>query len=129
MDYIAVIIAGFAGYAFGAAWYSLLGGRWRDAVGLSAEDVRPSRNISAFVIALVANIVVAGIMRHIFVSAGVADPVAGLVGGFGLGAFVAGAYILTNYSFARASGALKAIDIGHAAGSAAVIGLALGLMQ
>lgn len=128
MNYIAIPIAGLAGYAFGAAWYSLLGPRWQRAVGLTAEEVKPSRNISAFVIALVANIVVAGIMAHVFETAGVADPLAGLVGGFGLGAFVAGSYILVNYSFARAPGALKAIDIGHAAGSAAIIGLALGLM-
>lgn len=129
MEYVVVIIAGFAGYAFGAVWYGLLGPKWREAVGLSAEDVRPSSNLPAYMIGIVANVLVAGMMRHVFATSGVAGPLAAAVSGLGLGLFMVGAYIALNYAFARRPLALSLIDIGHAAGSAMVIALALDVLR
>ena len=128
MEFVTVLIAGIAGYVFGAVWYGVLGRHWQAAAGLTAEDVRPGRNILAYIIALICNIVVAGMMRHVFVASGVYGALPGLVSGFGLGAFIAGAYLMMAYTFSRQTGALKMIDIGHAAGSGAAIGLALGLL-
>ena len=129
MDYVIVVIAGVAGYAFGALWYGLLGARWQAEVGLTAEEVKPSGNLGPYILGVVANIIVAGMMRHVFVAAGVAGPLAAAVSGLGVGLFFAGSYIAINYAFARRSMALSLIDIGHAAGSATVIGLALGLLN
>ena len=128
MDFINVIIAGIAGYAFGAAWYGILGKQWQAATGLTADDVKPANNISAYIIGIVCNIIIAGMMRHIFVASGVAGLTNSVVSGLGLGLFIAGAFLMINYSFAKRSSALKWIDIGHAAGVGAVIGAALSFL-
>lgn len=128
MDFIYVIIAGFIGYAFGALWYGILGKHWQAAAGLTAEEVAPANNISAYIIGLICNIVIAGMMRHIFVASGVAGMTNSIVSGLGLGLFIAGAFLMINYSFAKRSTAMKLIDIGHAAGVGAVIGAALNFL-
>ena len=128
MEFVYVLIAGFAGYVFGAVWYGLLGEKWRQATGLSEEDVKPSNNVKAYVFGVIANILVAGMIRHIFVSSGVEGPLNAAVSGFGLGAFIAGSYLALNYAFARRPASLSAIDIGHAAGSATVIAVTLDLL-
>ncbi len=122
MDFINVIIAGIAGYAFGAVWYGILGKQWQAATGLTAEDVKPANNISAYIIGIICNILIAGMMRHIFVASGVAGLSNSIVSGLGLGLFIAGAFLMINYSFAHRTAALKWIDIGHAAGVGAVVG-------
>ena len=128
MDFTNVIIAGIAGYAFGAVWYGILGKQWQAATGLTADDVKPSNNISAYIIGIVCSIVIAGMMRHIFVASGVAGLANSVVSGLGLGIFIAGAFLMINYSFAKRSSTLKWIDIGHAAGVGAVIGAALSFL-
>lgn len=128
MDFVNVIFAGVAGYAFGAVWYGLLGKQWQAATGLTAEDVKPANNISAYIVGVICNVVIAGMMRHIFVASGVVGLTNSVVSGLGLGLFIAGAFLMINYSFAKRSAALKWIDIGHAAGVGAVIGGALSLL-
>lgn len=128
MDYLYVLIAGLAGYVFGAVWYGVLGRRWQAEVGLGPEDVKPANSVGAYVVALIGNVVVAGMMRHVFASAGVAGTVNAAVSGLGLGLFVAGAYLTINYGFAKRSRTLTLIDVGHAAGSATVIGVALDIL-
>ena len=128
MDFINVIIAGIAGYAFGAVWYGILGKQWQAATGLTADDVKPSNNISAYIIGIVCNIVIAGMMRHIFVASGVAGLANSVVSGLGLCLFIAGAFLMINYSFTKRSLTLKWIDIGHAAGVGVVIGAALSFL-
>ena len=128
MDYLIVIGAGLIGYAFGAVWYGVLGRQWQRAVGLSDEEVKPANSKGAYIFALVANILIAGMMRHIFATSGVYGAGLGAISGFGLGLFIAGAYLALNYSFARRPMSLRLIDIGHATGSATVIGAFLGAM-
>lgn len=128
MEFIIVIGAGLIGYVFGAIWYGVLGRKWQDAVGLSADEVKPANSIGAYVCALIANIVIAGMMRHIFATSGVYGMGLGAISGFGLGLFIAGSYLALNYSFAKRPMSLRVIDIGHAAGSATVIGAFLGAM-
>ena len=129
MDYLIVVAAGIAGYVFGAIWYTALGEKWRQATGLSEEEVKPANNVAAFATAFVVNILIAGMIRHIFVSSGVAGPLNAAVSGFGLGLFIGGAYLALNYAFARRPLALRLIDIGHAAGSATVIAVTLDLLS
>jgi hypothetical protein len=128
MDYLIVIGAAAAGFIFSAVWYTVLGKAWQAEVGLSDEDVKLAKAKGAYVIAIVAAIGVSGILRHVFVGAGLYGPGAGLTSGLGIGLFVAGAYIGLNYAFAQRSLKLALIDIGNAAGSCATIGLVLGLL-
>lgn len=128
MDFLIVIGAGLIGYAFGAVWYGALGHIWRNAAGLTAEEVKPANNVGAYVCALVANIVIAGTMWHILTASGVYGVWSGALSGLGLGLLIAGSYLMLNYTFAKRSMSLRLIDIGHAAGSAAAIGAFLGAM-
>ncbi|MEM7545711.1 MAG: DUF1761 domain-containing protein [Pseudomonadota bacterium] len=125
MEYAYVVLAGVAGYVFGAIWYGALGKRWQAEVGLSPEDVKPASNVSAYLVALLGNLLVAGMMRHIFVTSGVDGTLNAAVSGLGLGLFIAGSYLMLNYAFAKRSTVLSLIDIGHAAGSATVIAVVL----
>lgn len=102
-----------------------LGARWRAETGLSAAEASPGANKGAFAVGIVANIVIAGMTRHIFAAAGVEGIVAGAVSGLGLGLFVGGSFLALNYAFAKRSRALALIDIGHATGVGAVIGAVL----
>lgn len=128
MDFIYVIVAGFAGYIFGAVWYGILGKQWQAAAGMTSDEVKPANNISAYIVGVLCNIVIAGMMRHIFVASGIAGLTNSIVSGLGLGLFIAGAFLMINYSFAKRPSALKWIDIGHAAGVGAVIGAALNFL-
>lgn len=128
MDYLYVIIAGLAGYIFGAVWYGALGKQWRAETGLTDEDVKPANSAAAYITGLICNILIAGMMRHIFVASGVAGLTNSIVSGLGLGLFIGGAFLMINYSFAKRSTTLKWIDIGHAAGVGATIGAALSFL-
>ena len=128
MDYIYVIIAGLAGYVFGAIWYGVLGKIWQAETGLSDEDVKPANSAAAYIVGLICNVLIAGMMRHIFVTSGVDGLWNSIVSGIGLGFFIGGAFLMINYSFAKRSSTLKAIDIGHAAGVGVVIGAALNFL-
>lgn len=128
MDYVIVLGAAAAGFIFSALWYTVFGKAWQAEVGLSDDDVKPANAKGAYIIAVIAAIVVSGILRHIFVGAGLYGPGAGLISGLGVGLFVAGAYISLNYAFAQRSVKLMLIDVGNAAGSCASIGLVLGLL-
>lgn len=128
MEFIIVIGAGLIGYVFGAVWYGALGRKWQAAVGLSAEEVKPANSAGAYVCALIANIIIAGMMRHIFATSGVFGVGLGAISGLGLGLFIAGSYLMLNYTFAKRPMSLRLIDIGHAAGSATVMGAFLGAM-
>lgn len=123
---ISVIIAAIASYAFGAVWYMLLAKPWMAAAGLSEETVNRS-NPLPYIISFVAAILVAGMMRHIFVMSEISTAWVGLMSGLGLGLFVATPWIMTNYGFSQRPFALTIIDGGYATIGCAIIGLVLGM--
>ncbi|MGB0505238.1 MAG: DUF1761 domain-containing protein [Pikeienuella sp.] len=128
MDYVIVLGAAAAGFVFSAVWYTIFGKAWQAEVGLSDDDVKPAKAKGAYAVAIIAAIVVSGVLRHVFVGAGLYGAGAGLIGGLGVGLFIAGAYIGLNYAFAQRSLKLAMIDIGNAGGSCGAIGLVLGLL-
>lgn len=72
VDWIAVLIAAAAGYAIGAAWYMTLSKPWMAAAGLTEEMINGESGKPSpmpFVIAAIANIVMAmmlfGILEHV----------------------------------------------------------------
>ncbi|MFT4716681.1 MAG: hypothetical protein ACI861_002526 [Paracoccaceae bacterium] len=77
MEYVGVIVAAVASYAFGAAWYMILGKQWMEAAGISAEDVN-KKNPTPFIISFVMTLLVAGMMRHAFEQAGITTASEGL---------------------------------------------------
>ncbi len=124
-----VLISAIAGYAFGAVWYMVLSKQWVTATGIEVDANGKPVNTSPlpFIVAFISALVVAGMMRHIFVMAGIDTVGKGLTTGLGLGLFVAAPWIVNNVMFGDRDKSLIWIDGGYAAGGCAVIGLVLAL--
>jgi len=63
INFIGVLLGAIAGFAFGAAYYTLLGKHWLDAIGKSEEDVKGRSAVpfvTSFVSLLVMGCVLAG---------------------------------------------------------------------
>jgi hypothetical protein len=62
MNYLAILIAAAAGFAFGAAYYMSLSRQWLAAVGKTKEDIAGKRSATPFIISIVALVVMAWIL-------------------------------------------------------------------
>ncbi|MEM8791228.1 MAG: DUF1761 domain-containing protein [Pseudomonadota bacterium] len=127
MDILAIVLAAVAGFASGAVWYMINGARWMEATGRTKEDIEADKSPLPFIIAFLASLVTAAVMRHVFVTAGVAGFGAGLTTGLGVGLLIIAPWILTNYAFAGRPKALWWIDAGHVVLASSSIGTVLGL--
>ena len=125
MGIVSVLIAAITAYAFGAVYYMVLAKPWMAASGVTQEQARDGSKMP-FVISGVMVILVAGMMRHIFVQAGIDDLNKGLITGFGLGAFIAAPWIVTNYAYGMRPRMLTVIDGGYATIGCTLMGLVLG---
>ena len=123
---VAVLVAAIAAFAFGAAYYTLLGKQWMDAVGFTEERVK-DRSAKPFVISgiglLVTGSVLAGhFARHAdeIMSAGHAIESAVVLW---LGFIVTSTS--TNYAFQGAKPKLTVLDCGHWLGVLVIQGLVI----
>ena len=115
MNYLSIVVAALAGFGVGAIWYMVLGTAWLDALGKTEDDIKGSGAAQAmpFIIALVADLVMAimlaGLMGHL----GDVSVRGGLISGF----FIWVGFVITtmgvNHAFSGASPKLTAIDGGH----------------
>ncbi len=129
MELINVIVAAATGYAFGAFWYMRFAKQWIAATGIAVDaDGQPlNKSVTPFILAGIAMLVVAGMMRHMFGMAGIDTILKGLVSGFGLGAFIALPWIVINYAYADRPRMLTYIDGGYAVIGSTIIGTVLAL--
>lgn len=130
MQFIAVILAAAVAYGFGAFWYIRMAKPWALAAGLTLDqNGRPQGNGSPlpFVIGALAEILVAGMMRHIFVQANMTGLVEGLMGGFGIGAFLITPWVAMNYAFAGRPFKLTMLDGVNSVVGCTLMGLVLSL--
>jgi hypothetical protein len=134
INYVAVVVAAVVAWLASAAWYMSLGGIYRAALGITADQAAADRNkpgaFLPFIYAFVANLIVAWML-------------AGVVGHLGPGqvtpkntvvsaAFLWFGFILTtlfvNYSFHGRSVRLIAIDAGNWLLELLVMGAVIGVM-
>ena len=130
MGVLSVIIAAAAAWLFGAAYYMSLSKPWIEASGIAVDESgRPADGATPlpFVLSAICMILVAGMMRHIFLMAGIATPGAGLVGGLGIGLFFIAPWIMINNAYAMRPFRLTLIDGGYAVAGCAIIGAVLTL--
>lgn len=127
MGFLSVIVGAAAAWIFGAVWYGVMGKAWMAAAGLTEETI-DRKNYVAFIGSFLCTVLVAGMMRHTFVSAGIDTFGKGLMTGLGLGAFIATPWLVTNYLFAQRPAALMVIDGVYATVGCAMIGMALVLI-
>ena len=131
VDFLNILAATVGTYALGAVYYMTLSKRWLAATGLAlgpnGRPVGGDNGVKPFVVGFFCTLVVAGMMAHIFRMAGIATPAAGIVAGFGIGAFFITPWVVLNYTYSMRSTALKVIDGGYAIIGCTVMGLILTL--
>jgi Protein of unknown function (DUF1761) len=133
INYLAVAVAGIAGWFAGAGWYGVLGNQWLAALGWTKADIagpdgKPQMPMGPMVLSVIANLIMAlmlaGVVAHIVPRP---TPVAGAVSG----ALVWFGFVVTtmavNNAFAKRTLALTLIDGGHWLMVLVVQGVVLGL--
>jgi hypothetical protein len=109
MEFLNVIAAAVAAFAFGAVWYIAMSKPWMAASGVTEEQQKASGPLP-FVVGLVAMVLVAGMMRHLLGASGVTTIGGGAIAGFGIGAFFITPWVAMNYAFGLRKPALSVID-------------------
>ncbi|PHQ85367.1 MAG: hypothetical protein COB65_03275 [Thalassobium sp.] len=127
MGYLSVIVAAIAGFAFGAVWYMTLSKPWMEASGIKVgNDGRPEGGSPVpFILAFVAMLLVAGMMRHAFALADITTLGKGLVSGLGIGLFFISPWIMINNAYGMRPFKLTVIDAGYATFGCAIMGAVL----
>ena len=130
MEYVNVLAAGLGAFAFGAVWYMSMSKPWIAAAEIAVDaNGRPMGNGSMmpFVVGIVAMIVVAGMMRHVFAASGIVSIGGSVVAGVGIGAFLITPWVAMNYAFSMRKPALSVIDGVNAVVGCGIMGLILAL--
>ncbi|QGY00175.1 DUF1761 domain-containing protein [Roseovarius faecimaris] len=127
MELINVIVAAAAGFAFGAGWYMTLAKPWTEAAGIEVDENGRPVNESAgpYIMAAIAMLFVAGMMRHVFSLAGIDTIDKGLISGLGIGLFFISPWIMINNAYGGRPFKLTLIDGGYATFGCALIGAVL----
>jgi hypothetical protein len=128
MEILNVLVAAIAAVVAGAIWYSAFADRWIEASGVPiGDDGRPinAANPMIYVTALICTILVAGMMRHIFMLGGIDTLGKGLVAGLGIGLFLITPWMGIHYTFSARPMRLLALDGGYATLGCAIIGIVL----
>ena len=130
MEIINVLAAALGAFAFAAVWYIAMSKPWMAAAGIAVDaNGRPQGNGSMmpFVVGIVAMILVAGMMRHVFASAGIVTLGGSMLAGVGIGAFLITPWVSMNYAFSMRKPALSVIDGVNAVVGCGIMGFILGL--
>jgi hypothetical protein len=134
INYIAVLIAAFAAWGFGAAWYNLLATPWLAAQGKTPEqfeqEMKPHRGsprfYTPFVLAFVCNLIMAWVLAGMIAHLGPVTIRSATVSA----AFVWFGFVLTtmsvNYAFGGRKPLLTVIDGGHWLGALLIMGAVIG---
>ena len=108
MGFLAVIVAGIGG-----------------PLNAAGDAPANQKNPVPYITSIVGAIVVAGMMRHVFVLSGIDTLGEGLMSGFGIGLFLVTPWIATFYAFGARPFRLTLIDGGYATFGCTVIGTVL----
>jgi hypothetical protein len=132
IHWVAVIVAGMAGFMVGGVWYSALFGKiWMAARGVTPESMKDNKgNVGAmFGITFVLDLVMAFVLDHVFGTYGALTMSDALMvaGGIAIG-FVIPAMIV-NYLYQQAKRNLFLIDGGHWFAVFLVMGTVLKLLS
>ncbi len=130
INYLAIVIAAVAGFAWGSVYYISLSKQWLAAVGLTKEEVAGKRSPTPFIILIVALLlmgwVLAGSIGHL--GMGQVKAKNGIISALFIWVgFVVGP-IAVNYAFARRKPSLSVIDGIHWLGVLVIQGAIIGAM-
>jgi len=130
MDILNVLAAALGAFAFGAVWYMTMAKPWVAAAEIPVDaQGRPRGNgsVMPIVIGILAMIVPAGMMRHIFQMAAIDTIGKGVVAGAGICAFFITPWMAMNHAFSMRKSALTVIDSVNVIVGSTIMGLILTL--
>lgn len=113
MEFLNVLAAAIAAFAFGAVWYMTMSKPWMAAAKIEVDANGQPINggdKSPFVIGLVGMVLAAGMMRHILGMTGITEMGKALTAGLGIGLFSVMPWIAMNYAFGQRPFKLTLID-------------------
>lgn len=113
INWIAVVVAGVGGYAFGAVWYMTLSRPWLAAVERSKEELRARVGKSAFVVAALAQFVIAYALARVVAWHGAVTVSDAVVAALLIWLGFVLAPMLVNHGFQGARRSLTLIDATH----------------
>ncbi|NIZ11779.1 DUF1761 domain-containing protein [Phaeobacter sp. HF9A] len=130
MEFLSVIVATIAAFAAGAAYYGVLADPWMAAAGVPRDEngkPKGGQNPAIFAAAFVCQLVVAGMMSHVFALSSLETFAGGLMGGVGIGLFFITPWIALNNLYGMRPLRLTLIDGGYATLACTIIGIVLTL--
>jgi hypothetical protein len=131
-NYLAILVAAIAGFAFGAGWYTALGRQWLAARGLSEAEAKARTGPSPlpFIISFVALLIMAwmlsGILLHLARGGTALTVRSGMISGFFLWLGFVITTMAVNNAFEGERRALTVIDGAHWLGVLLIQGAILG---
>ncbi len=131
MELLSVFAAAAAAFVLGALYYMVLANPWMDAAKIPKDsDGKPEggQSPTVFVAAFVLQLVVAGMMRHVFSLSGIETPGAGVIAGMGVGLFFISPWIALNNMYGMRPLKLTLIDSGYATIACTAMGLILAVL-
>jgi uncharacterized protein DUF1761 len=130
LNYFAIMAAAVASFVFGGIWYSLLQRQWLEAVGLSPERIKERGGVGLYILAFVAQLVMAWMLAGVLLHLSRGGVAATIWSGIVSAAFIWLGFVITtmvvNYAFHGARHALTLIDGGHWLGTLLIQGAILG---
>jgi Protein of unknown function (DUF1761) len=127
MNYIAIVVAAIAAFAFGAVYYGVLSKQWLAAVGRSEADFRAA-GATPFMVSGIAELVMAwvlaGVIGHL--GTGMVTIRNGLISALFLWLGFVATTLVVNHAYQGAKRSLTLIDGGHWLGVLLVQGAIIG---
>lgn len=128
---LAILLATIGSFLFGGLWYGIFANAWMRAAGHAENDVKGAgarRNAIPFIVAFLAQLVMAWVLAGTIAHLGPVTTRAGIVtGAFVWLGFVATSLVV-NHAFQRARPMLTLIDGGHWLGVLLIQGAIIGAL-
>lgn len=130
MQFLSVIVAAIATFAFGAAYYIALAKPWMAAAQIEVgEDGKPvNESPVPYVVSFIMILLVAGMMRHTFALGEIDTFFEAATTGLGVGLFFISPWIFINTGYSNRPWSLAAIDSGYATLGCLIMGIVLHIM-
>jgi hypothetical protein len=130
MQFLSVIVAAIATFAFGAVYYIALAKPWMAAAQIEVgPDGKPVNDTPLpYIVSIIMILLVAGMMRHTFVLGEIDTFFEAATTGLGVGLFFISPWIFINTGYSNRPWALAVIDSGYATFGCLIMGIVLYLM-
>lgn len=111
---LAILVAGLAGWIFGAIWYTALGKVWQKALGMNPEDCKDKKMpVAPMVVAFLAALVMSAVLYQLLANLGVLGVGPAALAGLTVGVGFLLTSTVVNSMFQQKSVTVMAIDGAH----------------